>query len=163
MTTATWIEMIVLFVVLAGMSYGKRKFGISRFIIPIVVLAYFAHEYIKDIPTNGNNIVVLVLFIVIGAVLGGILSALTKISKDDGAVYLKTGIGSVIVFAIAFLIRIIPIEWMTHHELQTMHFAIKHQISIPNIIGPAFIFLTAVMVLVRIVTIVVRVRLLPRE
>ncbi|QQE79123.1 hypothetical protein [Alicyclobacillus sp. SO9] len=164
MTTSTWIEMVVLFVVLVTASYGRKKYSITRrFLIPIAVLSYFAFKYIKGIPTNGNNLIALIAFILMGAILGVIWSILTKIVQDDGGIYLHLGMGGVAVLLFAFLMRIIPIEWMTHHGLQTMHFAIKHEISIPNIIAPSFIFLTATMVLVRSVAIIIRVRLLSRN
>jgi hypothetical protein len=32
-----------------------------------------------------------------------------------GKWYTQVGIGSVVVWAVAFLLRIIPVEWITHH------------------------------------------------
>lgn len=94
--------------------------------------------------------------IVVGLILGVIWILLTRIMREGDAIYLQGGLASLILLAVAFLMRVLPIEWMTYHVSQTMHFAFQHQVSIPGIVAPAFILLTAAMVLVRLGFIVIR-------
>ncbi|MEC0198331.1 hypothetical protein P4H35_18445 [Paenibacillus taichungensis] len=54
----------------------------------------------------------------------------------------------------AFLLRIVPVEWITHHPQQAYQYAIEHQLDLQNI-GPAFILMTASMVLVRVAGILI--------
>lgn len=65
--------------------------------------------------------------------------------------------GSVVVWAAAFLLRIIPVEWITHHPQQAYQVAIEHQLDLQNI-GPAFILMTAAMILVCVAGILIRSR-----
>lgn len=148
--------MIVLFGPMAAMSYRKQRYNWIQIVIPLLLIGYFAIKYLGNIPSGGNNLYVLVGAIVVGLILGVIWILLTRIMREGDAIYLQGGLASLILLAVAFLMRVLPIEWMTYHVSQTMHFAFQHQVSIPGIVAPAFILLTAAMVLVRLGFIVIR-------
>ncbi|QAY66514.1 hypothetical protein [Paenibacillus protaetiae] len=151
MTTSTWISTIIIFLALVLTSVGKREFRMFRLLLPLGILAYYGATYMQDVPTDGNNMLLLIVSVVIGLALGFILLKFTKVERDAGTgkIYVIVGAGSVIIWVAAFLFRIIPIEWMTHHPKQTYQFALDHQINL-DIIGPAFIIMTLAMVIVRV-------------
>lgn len=163
MTTRTWIEMVVLFGPMAAISYRKQRYTRVQLVIPLVLLGYFALKHLRNTPSGGNNVYVLVWSIIVGLLLGLIWIMLTRITRHEDAIYLQGGLGSLILLAAAFFLRVIPIEWMTYHPSQTMHFALRHHVSVPGIVAPAFISLTAAMVLVRLCFIVIRTASLRRE
>lgn len=148
--------MIVLFGVMALTSFRRQRYNWLRLVIPLAILGYFAFKYVRNVPDGGGNLYVLIGSIAMGIALGLIWVAVTRVTRHENETYLQGGVGSLIVLTCAFLLRVLPIEWMTHHPSQTMNFAMEHHVSIPSIVAPAFIFLTAAMVLVRLGIIVIR-------
>ena len=163
MTTKTWIEMIVLFGPMAAMSFRKQRYSWVQLVIPLALLGYFGFQYLRNVPSSGNDLYILVGATMIGLILGVIWTLLTRIMREEDAIYLQGGLPSLILLAVTFLMRVLPIEWMTYHPSQTMHFALNQHVSIPSIVAPAFILLTAAMVLVRLGFIVIRTTSMRRE
>ncbi|GGH50712.1 hypothetical protein GCM10008014_16020 [Paenibacillus silvae] len=82
MTTDLWISTIAIFAVLVYSSFGRKRFNMIRILLPFVFLSYFGFTYLKDIPTDGNNLWLLAASILIGAVFGTILISLSRVDFD---------------------------------------------------------------------------------
>ncbi|WP_413374661.1 hypothetical protein [Paenibacillus taichungensis] len=159
MTTSMWIQMIIMFAVLVFTSIGRKPVRFYRLLLPFVIMGYYAAKFLKDMIFTGNNVLFLLVAVIVGAVFGMIVLGITRMEFDAtaGKWYTRVGIGSVVVWAVAFLLRIVPVEWITHHPQQAYHYAIEDQLDLQNI-GPAFILMTAAMVLVRVAGILIRSR-----
>ncbi|CAM2942048.1 DUF1453 family protein [Paenibacillus taichungensis] len=159
MTTSMWVQMIIMFAVLVLTSIGRKPVRYYRLLLPFVIMGYYAAKFLKDMTFTGNNVLFLLVAVIVGALFGIIVLGITRMEFDAtaGKWYTRVGIGSVVVWGAAFLLRIIPVEWITHHPQQAYQYAIEHQLDLQNI-GPAFIFMTAAMVLVRVAGILFRSR-----
>jgi len=159
MTTSMWVQMIIMFAVLVITSIGRKPVRFYRLLLPFVIMGYYASKFLKDMTFTGNNVLFLLVAVIIGALFGVIVLGITRMEFDAtaGKWYTRVGIGSVVVWAVAFLLRIVPVEWITHHPQQAYQYAIGHHLDLQNI-GPAFIFMTAAMVLVRVAGILFRSR-----
>lgn len=159
MTTSMWVQMIIMFAVLVITSIGRKPVRFYRLLLPFVIMGYYVARFLKDMTFTGNNVLFLLVAVIVGAFFGMIVLGITRMEFDAtaGKWYTRVGIGSVVVWAVAFLLRIVPVEWITHHPQQAYQYAIEHQLDLQNI-GPAFILMTAAMVLVRVVGILIRSR-----
>ncbi|MDR9748330.1 hypothetical protein [Paenibacillus taichungensis] len=159
MTTSMWVQMIIMFAVLVITSIGRKPVRFYRLLLPFVIMGYYASKFLKDMTFTGNNVLFLLVAVIVGAFFGMIVLGITRMEFDAtaGKWYTRVGIGSVVVWAVAFLLRIVPVEWITHHPQQAYQYAIEHQLDLQNI-GPAFILMTASMVLVRVAGILIRSR-----
>ncbi|MFB8377160.1 hypothetical protein [Paenibacillus taichungensis] len=159
MTTSMWVQMIIMFAVLVFTSIGRKPVRYYRLLLPFVIMGYYAAKFLKDMTFTGNNVLFLLLALIVGALFGMIVLGITRMEFDAtaGKWYTRVGMGSVVVWAVAFLLRIVPVEWITHHPQQAYQYAIEHQLDLQNI-GPAFILMTAAMVLVRVAGILIRSR-----
>ncbi|MGX1831098.1 hypothetical protein ACWIE6_22935 [Paenibacillus taichungensis] len=159
MTTSMWVQMIIMFAVLVFTSIGRKPVRYYRLLLPFVIMGYYAAKFLKDMTFTGNNVLFLLLALIVGALFGMIVLGITRMEFDAtaGKWYTRVGMGSVVVWVVAFLLRIVPVEWITHHPQQAYQYAIEHQLDLQNI-GPAFILMTAAMVLVRVAGILIRSR-----
>ncbi|MGV2885826.1 hypothetical protein [Paenibacillus taichungensis] len=159
MTTSMRFQMIIMFAVLVFTSIGRKPVRFYRLLLPFVIMGYYAAKFLKDMTFTGNNVLFLLVAVIVGALFGMIVLGITRMEFDAtaGKWYTRVGIGSVVVWAVAFLLRIVPVEWITHHPQQAYQYAIEYQLDLQNI-GPAFILMTAAMVLVRVAGILFRSR-----
>lgn len=158
MITASWISTIIIFLAMAFTSFGRRQFRMIRLIIPIVILAFVGQQYLHDIPTSGNNLLVIVGAGIVGLILGGMMLLMTKLDHDPktNTLYTVSGIGTIAIWVFAFALRISTIEWVTHHPKEYYLYSTQHGLDV-MVIAPAFICMAAMMILVRVVGILVRV------
>ncbi|MFE4710485.1 hypothetical protein ACFRAM_06375 [Paenibacillus sp. NPDC056722] len=158
MTTSTWISIIATFAVIVFSTFGRKSFNGIRLLIPVGILGYFGATYLKDVPTGGNNGWLLAASILFGALIGVVLIGLASVERDDkGKTYVTTGIASVAVMAIVFILRIVLIEWVTHHLEKAYLYSVQHHFDL-NLIAPAFVLMAIAMVVVRIGGVVVKVK-----
>ncbi|WP_154665990.1 hypothetical protein [Paenibacillus pinihumi] len=83
---------------------------------------------------------------------------LASVERDDkGKTYVTTGIASVAVMEIVFILRIFLVEWVTHHLEKAYLYSAQHHFDL-NLIAPAFVLMAIAMVVVRIGGVVVKVK-----
>jgi hypothetical protein len=111
MTTTDYI-MNAVFILLVLRQARERRLDARSFVLPLLVVAYVAHIYIRSIPTFGNDLVLIGLMTFVGlalGVLGGFAThvraggdgfALARVGWLAGAL-LILGIGSRMAFAFA--------------------------------------------------------------
>ncbi|MFF2910721.1 hypothetical protein [Paenibacillus sp. NPDC057934] len=158
MTNSTWISIFATFAVIVFSTFGRKSFNGIRLLIPVGILGYFGATYLKDVPTGGNNGWLLAASILIGALIGAVLIPLASVERDNkGKTYVTTGIASVAVMAIAFILRIVLVEWVTHHMEKAYLYSVQHHFDL-NLIAPAFVLMAIAMVVVRIGGVVVKVK-----
>lgn len=159
MTATTWISTLAIFALLTWSTFGRKAFNPIRLILPILVISYFGATYLKDIPSGGNNGWLLAASAAFGALIGVLLLTMSHIEHDAKSrkTYVTNGIASVGVLSIMFILRIGLVQWVTSHGETAYRYSQLHHFDL-YIIGPAFIFMAASMLIVRIVGLVVRVK-----
>lgn len=159
MTAATWISTLAIFALLTWSTFGRKAFNPVRLILPILVIGCFGATYLKDIPSGGNNGWLLAASAVFGALIGALLLTLSRIEygRASRKTYVTNGIASVGVLSIMFILRLGLVQWVTGHGETAYHYSQSHHFDL-YIIGPAFIFMAASMLIVRIVGLAVRVK-----
>jgi hypothetical protein len=123
-----WVQMIIMFAVLVFTFIGRKQVRFYRLLLPFVIVGYYAVRFLKDMTFISNNVLYLLVSLMIGAVFGTIVLGITRMEFDAmaGKWYTRVGIGSVVVWATAFLLRIVPVEWITHHPQQAYQYANEH-------------------------------------
>ncbi|MDO3409851.1 hypothetical protein QWJ34_08765 [Saccharibacillus sp. CPCC 101409] len=164
MTTATWISTLAIFALLTWTTFGRKVFNPIRLILPIGVMSYFGATYLRDIPSGGSNGWVLAASAAFGALIGALLLLMSHVEYDNKTrrTYITTGIASVGVLSIMFILRIGLVQWVTSHGRTAYEYSQLHHFDL-YIIGPAFIFMAGSMLLVRIVGLLVRARRIRSE
>jgi hypothetical protein len=111
MTTTDYL-INLLFVGIVLRQAHDRRIDRRYFVIPILLVAWVATQYLHTLPTAGNDLVVIGLLMTVGLTLGTVSGLATRIRRDStGAAFarvgwlagilLVTGISSRVVFAFA--------------------------------------------------------------
>ncbi|GIO32539.1 MULTISPECIES: CcdC protein domain-containing protein [Paenibacillus] len=151
MTTSLWISTIAMFGVLVISSFGRKPFNWIRALLPVAILGYFAATYLKDVPTGGNNGLLLAASIILGALIGLVLVLLSRAEYDqtNGKTYVYTNPASIAILAFVFIFRIVLIEFVTHHGKEAYRFSMQHHFDL-EVLGPIFILMAGAMIIVRV-------------
>jgi len=152
--------MLLLF--LLYIQLGKRKMNLIRFIIPIGAIFLFGKKYIHSIPTDGANLTILLLTIVIGALMGILLVSFTSVVKEEDDFYTIAGIPYAIILIISIGSRSAFSYYVQHNQVSFGQFLMKHQID-STIIAPAFITMVFTMLLIRMAGILIKVNRLRKK
>ncbi|HEX4672183.1 MAG TPA: hypothetical protein VH279_07930 [Solirubrobacteraceae bacterium] len=130
MTTTDYL-INALFVVIVFRQARERELDRRSVIIPLAIVAYVAHLYVRSIPTAGNDLVLIAVLGTVGLALGVASGFATHVRAGENGLavarvgwiagaLLIAGIGSRMVFAFA-------VSHGAHHTIA--HFSYAHQIS----------------------------------
>jgi hypothetical protein len=144
MTTTDYL-INALFVLIVFRQSRERELDRRSVIIPLAIVAYVAHMYIRSVPTSGNDLVLIGVLGMVGLTLGIASGFATRVrAGEDGlavarvgwvaGALLIAGIGSRMVFAFA-------LTHGAHHAVAS--FSVAHQISAAA--WPAALVLMALM------------------
>jgi hypothetical protein len=150
MNTTSYIldSALVLIVVL---QLRDRQLTIRQLIRPVVILGIAVANYLHGFPTQGNDLVLLGAFALIGGTIG-ILSGITVIMHkgDDGTVKFRSGPESAFFWVLGMGSRFAFIYWITHSGAATIaRFSAQHSISSGNAWTVALLGMAAFEVLSR--------------
>ncbi|MGL4656541.1 MAG: hypothetical protein ACRCWM_11795 [Sarcina sp.] len=163
MTMESWIIILVLLAVVVFRQMGERRFTIKSILIQVATLGYFTYTYVKEIPTGGINTEILVGAVAVGIIFGILMLMATKRYKKDGQNIVKSGIPYLALWIIGLGSKVVLVEYITKWEpMKAGMFIMQHHIN-PNVIGPAFMFFTIAMILVRTIGIYVTFGILNRK
>lgn len=107
-----------------------RRITAKALILPVVVVAFVAHEYVHAIPTRGNDLLLILLGAGAGLLLGAGAGFTTRVFNRDGSTYAKAT-------AIAAVLWVLGVGSRMAFELYTTHggtgaverFSAAHQIT----------------------------------
>jgi hypothetical protein len=89
-TTDYLINAALILVVL--LQIRERRLGPRTILLPVVIVAFAAQNYLHSIPTSGNDVVLIAVLIAIGATLGAFAGLFMKLRRgDDGATLARAG------------------------------------------------------------------------
>jgi hypothetical protein len=129
---------------------------------PVVLVAAAAAYYLRGVPTQGNDVLLYVLLIALGAALGISCAATTSITPgEDGIPYAKAGIAAAILWVLGMAGRFAFQYYANHSGAQSVvNFSVKHQITSDEAWTAALIFMALAEVVSRLIVMRVRGRLL---
>jgi hypothetical protein len=129
---------------------------------PVVLVAAAAAYYLRGVPTQGNDVLLDVLLIALGAALGISCAATTSITPgEDGIPYAKAGIAAAILWVLGMAGRFAFQYYANHSGAQSVvNFSVKHQITSSEAWTAALIFMALAEVVSRLIVMRVRGRLL---
>jgi hypothetical protein len=112
----------------------ERQMSMRPLIRPIVILAIAVANYLHGFPTQGNDLLLLAVFAVIGGTIG-ILSGITVIMRrgEEGKVMFRSGPESAFFWVLGMGSRFAFIYWITHSGSASIaRFSFHHSISGAN-------------------------------
>ncbi|HXW78179.1 MAG TPA: hypothetical protein VEJ84_01705 [Acidimicrobiales bacterium] len=99
--TLTDYAIDILLIGLVLLQVRGRRLTARAFLVPIVVVAYAADNYLKAVPTGGNDLVLIIGCSVLGALIGGLCALFTSVKRDrDGVPIAKAGIAAAVLWVL---------------------------------------------------------------
>ena len=164
MTTTEYIINVVL-VLLVVAQIRERRLDLMSFVLPVALVGIAATQFLHTIPSGGNDLVLVVSLVALGALLGWLCGLFTHVRRDASGVALARagwvagalwigGIGSRIAFSI-----------VSEHGLGGAidHFSVAHHITSSAAWTAAFVLMALCEVLARTTTLAVRSRKMTRR
>ena len=91
MTTTDYL-INVLFVFIVFRQAQERRIDRRYFVLPLVLVAYVATQYVHSLPTAGNDLVLIAALACVGLTLGTIAGLATHVRRDqDGDAFARVG------------------------------------------------------------------------
>jgi hypothetical protein len=92
MTTTDWIIDLAL-IGIVFLQVRGRRLSLRLLLLPVGLSAWAASNYLKSIPTAGNDLVLVGLGLALGVTLGSLAAVFTKVTRTaDGYPYSKAGV-----------------------------------------------------------------------
>lgn len=143
----------ILLVALVLRQIVPRALTPRSVLLPAVLLAIAGSQYLKGFPTAGNDLLMTVVLILLGAAFG-LLSGLTTKVWDDptrGAMA-KAGVVAASAWVLGMGIRFGFDIWAhtTSGEASLVRFSVQHSITSANAYSTAFVLMAFAQVIVRV-------------
>ena len=89
-TTDYLINAALILVVLVQIR--EQRLGLRSILLPIALVAFAAQNYLHSIPTAGNDLILIVALVAVGATFGALSGRFVQMrSGDDGATFARAG------------------------------------------------------------------------
>lgn len=161
MTTTDWlIDIALLLIVLRQLR--EERLTTRTILLPLGMIAWAASNYLTDIPTAGNDVLLAVVFAAVGVVFGLAGGLLTHVRHAGGHVLIKASRSAAALWIISMGFRLGFAVWSTHPSgaAHLTSFSIAHTITSGQAWVVALLLMAVGEVVVRLGTIVVRGQLL---
>lgn len=156
MTTSDWIlDIALLLIVLRQVRENRidRRF----WLLPTAIITFVAHKYVHGIPTAGNDLTMVILFVLAGAVLGIAGGLATRLRWDGGHVLVKAGWLAATLWIVGMGSRMAFYLWSDHGGAPAIaHFSRAHDITTAQTWVTAFVLMAFTEVATRLATIMLR-------
>lgn len=130
MSTSSYIIDSVL-VLLVLLQVKEKKMGTKQLIRPLIILGIAVANYFTNIPTQGNDLLLIVSISAIGAAIG-IASGVTAIMRksQEGIVTIRSGWASACFWVLGMGSRFAFAYWASHGGVSSIaSFSAGHQIT----------------------------------
>jgi hypothetical protein len=157
MTSTDWIiDIALLLIVLRQLR--EARLTAKTVILPAALVAYAASHYLHNIPTAGNDVVLIAAFTAVGAVFGLFGGLLTKVRASEGNAYVKASAGAAALWVTSMGFRLGFAVWSSHASglASLTRFSAAHDITSGEAWTAALILMAFGEVAVRLGIIVLR-------
>jgi hypothetical protein len=123
------IDITLISIVLVQMR--GRKLTARALMLPVAIVAYVAITYLKAIPTNGNNLFLIIGCAAVGATLGGLAARFTTVHANaDGIPIAKAGLVAAALWILGTGCRLAFQLYASHGGAASIeHWSVAHSIS----------------------------------
>jgi hypothetical protein len=129
-----------------------RQLTTRSVLLPVVLVALAGAEYLKGFPTAGNDLLLILILIVVGAVFGVVSGTTTRVWTQQGLVWAKAGIIAAAVWVLGMGFRMGFDIWANTHSGETSLyiFSIHHSITSAQAFTTAFVLMAFAQVFFRV-------------
>ena len=108
-----------------------RRLTARSLILPVAIVAYVAQQYLKAIPTAGNDLVLIVACAAAGTTLGTLAGLFTKVTRtDDGRPFARAGAAAAALWVVGVGFRFAFQLYASHGGgLRIYRFDLAHHLS----------------------------------
>ncbi|MEU6852395.1 hypothetical protein ABZ901_21045 [Actinacidiphila alni] len=163
MTTTDWIIDIALLLIVFRQMREERLTA-RTIVLPLAIIGWAANNYLDQIPTQGNDLLLAGLGAGVGAAFGLLGGLFTRVRYSEGHVYIKAGLTAAALWVVSMGFRLGFAVWTSHASgaAHVGHFSARHDITSAQAWVVALILMAFAEVVVRLGTIVARGQLLTR-
>jgi FtsH-binding integral membrane protein len=143
--TITEYLMNIALVGLVVLQIRGHKVTVARLLVPLVLTAWAASQFLHAIPTTASDSVLEVGFALVGAVLGGLAALATTVRRDGAGAFAKAGILAATLWVLGIGARVGFSFWVSHGGAPTItRFSVAHHITSGAAWAAAFILMAMV-------------------
>ncbi|MFF4983839.1 hypothetical protein ACFY3O_27785 [Streptomyces sp. NPDC001046] len=158
MTLTDWLVDIAL-VLIVFRQLREGRLGPKSYLIPLSLVTFFASQYLRGLPTDGNDLVLVGVLMGAGAALGIAGGVFTRIRSLDGHLMIKAGVVSAVLWVVGMGARLGFQLWVDHGGADDVaRFSAEHQITSQQAWVTALLLMAVTEVVTRLATIFVRSR-----
>lgn len=157
MTLTDWIiDLVLLLIVFRQLR--EEPLTARTILLPLGIVGWTANNYLHDIPTAGNDLVLVGAFAAVGIAFGFLGGLLTRVRRVGGQVHIKATAGAAALWVVSMGFRLGFAVWSTHSSgpEHLTHFSAAHDITSGQAWVAALVLMAVCEVAVRLGTIVVR-------
>ncbi|MER7838471.1 hypothetical protein ABTY98_21925 [Streptomyces sp. NPDC096040] len=157
MTISDWIIDVALILVVIRQMREERLTAF-RLLLPLGLVTWVATSYLHEIPTAGNDLVLMATFAGIGVACGVAGGLLTRVRYADGHVRVKATVGAAALWVLSMGFRLAFAIWTSHSSGAThiARFSTTHDITSEQAWVAALVLMAVSEVVIRLGIIVVR-------
>jgi len=156
MTTTEWITDILLLLAVFR-QIRESELTARTFLLPLAIVGFFAHKYLTGIPTDGNDLVLILTLTGVGAALGIAGGFVTRVRRMGEAVLVKAGFAAALLWVLGMGSRMAFQLWSEHGGAEAItRFSIEHTITGDQAWITAFVLMAVTEVVTRSATIMLR-------
>jgi uncharacterized membrane-anchored protein YitT (DUF2179 family) len=140
------------------------RLGLTTLVLPIVIVAVVAVEFLRSVPAAGNDIAFDVILAATGAILGSACALTTHMRRDsDGTALARAGVVAAVLWVAGVGARLAFAFWSSHGGGPAIgRFSVAHQITSSSAWVAAIVMMALAEVLARTAVLRLRARSLPR-
>jgi hypothetical protein len=152
MSVTDWIiDLLLIALVLRQIT--PRALTPRSVLLPAVLLLIAGQQYLKGFPTAGNDLLMEVILIVLGAAFGVVSGLTTKVWADvKGVILAQAGVIAATVWILGMGIRLAFDIWAhtSSGEASLVRFSLRHSITTANAYSTGFVLMAFAQVLLRV-------------
>lgn len=152
MTTTDYVIDIAL-IALVVLQVRDRRMDLRSLLLPVVLVAIACEQYLKAVPTAGNDLLLDLVLGGTGAVLGVATALVTRVWRAaDGSAHSKAGVVGAALWVLGVGSRFAYEEYVTHGGAPAIaRFSVDHHITGAQAWVTAVLFMALAEVVVRLI------------
>jgi hypothetical protein len=130
MTLTDWIIDIAL-ILIVFRQLREKRLTIRTILLPVILMGWAGATYLHGVPTAGNDVLLMTVLALVGAVFGLLGGLLTRVRYHDGAVRIKATASAAGLWVISMGARMAFAVWSAYPSgiAHIGHFSAAHDIT----------------------------------
>ncbi len=127
-----------------------RKLTVRNLVLPVAIVVWVATQYLRGIPTSGNDLILETGGAAIGATLGILAGMATRVREQSGNVYAKAGLSAAVLWVLGIGSRVAFSLYAQHGGQPSIaRFSAAHHITSGEAWVACFVLMALIEVLSR--------------